>query len=87
MRRMYDDFSFFCGLGIGMVAALVLFFVLFGASANVPIELCSSIGEDFVKTISSNGVQCENTLIRIVPKEGANKEIKIISSDSIIGGE
>ncbi len=84
---MAGEFEFCVGIACGVMISMIIFGTLSGGFLSVSSELCSSIGEDFVKTISSNEVQCENTLSRIVPKEGANKEIKIISSDSIIGGE
>lgn len=71
----------------GIVVGMVLFGILFSSERQIPRELCESIGENYIRTISGNEVQCDSTLIRIVPKENTDNEIKIISSDSIIGGE
>lgn len=72
--------GFFFVLGIAMVSNTY-------EEVRVSNALCESIGEDWESTISRNEIQCESRLIRIVPKEIVGNEIRIISSETIIGGE
>ncbi len=62
MRRMYEDVVFLCGLGAGVVIALVLFFVFLGSGVDVSSWLCESVGQEFVgKDSFTRIIECSDS--------------------------